>query len=398
MTIFEKCKLGNIEIKNRIIRSATYEGMCDENGIPNENYIELYRELATKNIGAIITGFTSVSKDGRAMQPKQTILDSNSKIKHFKNMTKEVKKTDTKIFLQIAHTGRQTIKEITQNDILGVSDKKSFYFREKPKTLTKKEIYNIIENFSNTALYAKEAGFDGIQLHAAHGYLIHQFILESINNREDEFGICKEKRIGTLFLSLIIDKIREKCGKDYTILVKISGSDDYFKKFKLEQFKNLINFLDDKKVAGIEISCGTMDYPLNIFRGDINIKAILKHNAVFKKRDIKSLYKNLYTYLLIQSKTKPFSSMYNIYYAKSAKKLTNIPIVSVGGFRKADNINKALNSNWCDFVSLSRPFICEKDFAEKIKNNNNYISKCSNCNLCVIMCDTKNEIKCYGKL
>jgi len=385
-------------VKNRLIRSATFEGMCDENGVPGNRYINLYKKLAYNNIGVIITGFTAVSNAGRAMQPGQAMLYNKDNIKSFKRMTEVVGETGTKIIMQLAHTGRQTIKEYTKEDVLGVSDKRSFYFGGKVKHLETNEVYIIINEFVNAAMYAKESGFDGVQLHAAHGYLIHQFILGSINKRQDEFGIAKDINIGVKFLSLIIDKIRERCGVEFVILVKISGSDDYYNKFSIKQFEALVRFLESKKIDGIEISYGTMDYPLNIIRGDINNNAILRHNYFFKKRDIKSILGNLRRYILIYSKRMAYKDMYNVEYAKIAKKITNIPIISVGGFRKGKDIKKVIADEWCDFVSLSRPFICESDFGYKLMNNSEYVSKCINCNLCLIMCDSKNGLRCYRKI
>ncbi|MEN8907710.1 MAG: NADH:flavin oxidoreductase [Clostridiales bacterium] len=402
MNVFEKGCLGNLEIKNRIIRSATYEGMCSEEGTLEKSYLDLYKDLSMNNIGAIITGFTAVSKEGRALQPRQAILDNKHKIEYYKEMIDCARKNNTKIFIQLVHTGRQTISSITENAVVGVSRKKSLYFCERPRPLFTKEIYMIIEDFVKSALYAKEAGFDGVQLHCAHGYLIHQFIIKSINDRIDEFGIDCKSGIGTRFLDLIIDYIRKECGRDFVILVKISGSDDYLNKFSREEFKNLIKFLDKKNIGGIEISYGTMDYPLNIFRGNINLKVILKYNYILKKRDIissiNSLYKDIPRYVLIYLKTKKFTMLYNIDFAKIAKSITDIPIISVGGFRRGEDILNAVENNWCDFVSLSRPLICESDFVNKLKENKKYKSKCINCNMCVYMCETNNKLRCYRKI
>jgi len=396
MTIFEKAKLGKVILKNRIIRSATYEGMCDENGFPRKDYEKMYTDLAKNEAGCMITGFAFISKEGRAMQPYQAGIDAMDKINHFKKITDAVHKHDGRIFMQIAHAGRQTLNSITENDVSGVTNKRSFYFKGKPRKLLLNEIFNIIEQFSDSAYYAKLSGFDGIQIHGAHGYLIHQFLLKSINYRSDMFGINKKSGLGIKFLDLLIDKIRVKCGKDYPVLIKISCSDDYFNKFTKTEYINLIKFLDFKKVDGIEISYGTMDYALNIFRGGIPVELILKLNPIYKTDSrYKKLFWKLFIYPLLKIKIKKFKPMYNLEYSKIAKKVTNIPIITVGGFRSYNEINYAIYNEHTDFVSLCRPFLCEPDFVLKLKQDITAVSKCINCNICAVMCDSINPTRCY---
>lgn len=394
MKIFETKKLGDLELKNGIFRSATFEGMADKNGFITDEYIEFYKKLSEQEIGGIITGFTYISQEGKAMQNGQAGIDNKNKIVYLKKLTDIVNENNGKIFLQIAHTGRQTKSTCTGKRAKAPSYSRSPYFREWAKELDFDEIRNIINQFGDSAFYAKEAGFHGIQLHCAHGYLIHQFLHPSINRRKDPYGITNDG--GTLFLKKIIENIRKKCGQDYPILVKVSGSDDINKDKSEKYFINLIKFLDTQKIDAIEISYGTMDYALNIFRGDtIPVDTILKFNPIYslKNKVLRKLWK-VFILPIMKSKLKNFTPMYNLEYAKLAKAYTNIPIISVGGFRNLEEINYAHEQCEIDFVSLCRPFLREADFVTKLKEDNSYKSKCINCNVCAIMTDSEKSTGC----
>lgn len=366
-----------------IIRSATFEGMADENGYPTAEYQRLYENLAKGGVKTIITGFMFISNSGRAMHPGQAGMDEKEKAAAFSKVTAGVHRYGAKIIAQIAHTGYQTTG--TGYEIVGVSRVRSRYFGELPTVLSTEAVYEIIEQFAASAYYAQSAGFDGVQLHAAHGYLIHQFLLKSINDRTDEF------QVGTLFLRYIIQAIRKNCG-DFPIWVKLSGGVDREHRQADDEgdFVKLIQMLDELSVSAIEISYGTMEYPLNIFRGKVPVRLALRHNPIYKS---KKLWWKLFVLPLVRLRIKPYQPCYNLYYAQLVKRHTAVPIAVVGGFRNGSQIN----SCHMDMVSLCRPFICEPDFLQKLEIEEAYESKCTNCNICAIMCDTRQSLRCYGR-
>ncbi|MDR3540441.1 MAG: hypothetical protein P4L69_05660 [Desulfosporosinus sp.] len=148
----------------------------------------------------------------------------------------------------------------------------------------------------------------------------------------------------------------------------------------------------------IEISYGTMDNALNIFRGAVPLKVILKHNPVFKtNHGIRRMLHNALIYSLIRVKLKPFAPGYNLEHAKIAKAITGIPIISVGGFRKGAEMRGCLENGLVDFIGLSRPLICEPDLVEKLEQDGNYSAQCINCNICAIMCDSDQPTRCYQR-
>lgn len=369
-------------ITDKIIRSATIENMADENGVVDvEKLGNLYNNISAQTI---ITGFTYVSENGRAMQKLQAGMVDDEHKNAWAKLANKVKTNnpDKKLIIQLAHTGRQT----TRQNAVGASNKKCSYFRNKVRALTETEIKTIIGDFANSAKMAKEAGFDGVQIHAAHGYLIHQFLSPYTNTRKDRY------KDGNLFLVEILNAVRLACGADFPIWVKISWADD--KGLTLNQTIETVKRIE-VLVDNIEVSYGTMEYALNIIRGNCPTNLVFEVNPLFNKypKFIKSLAKKVLEskYLKI---FKPFSKNYNLEAALEIKKHIKTPITVVGGIRELKDIEDILNSG-IDMVSMCRPFICEPDLINEIENGEWQKSACTNCNLCTIYCDSENSVKCY---
>lgn len=385
------------DYRDRIFRSATFEGMADERGFPTPAYLDLYRELAQNGVKHIITGCAYVSRDGMMVQPGQAGVDADDKITRYQQVTDCVHGYGARIYLQISHAGRQTSSSVTGAPVIGASRQRSPYFSSRPKPLSIGEINAVIAAYASAAQRAKRSGFDGVQIHAAHGYLAHQFLHPAINDRKDEYGISADTGIGDRFLRELIRAVRNACGDDYPILVKVSASDDLRQSFSRQNFKSLIRVLDEEKVSGIEISYGTMEQALGIFRGkSVPLDAILAHNFRYTKLScaVKPLWK-LAVLPVLKRRLPPFCEGYNLPYARLAKSLTAIPIICVGGFRSAGMIREALSSGAADFISLCRPFICEPDLLIRLEADSDYSFHCELCNLCAVMCDSPFPTRCY---
>lgn len=399
MHVFDSATIGGVSVGNRILRSATFEGLCNQNGVPGADYTDFYTHLSKQGLGGIITGFAYVSRDGRAMQPGQAGIESDDKVVCFSKMTGAVHENAGKIFLQIAHAGRQTSPDATGCGVHAPSDLKSPYFNYRPRRLTEREIEVVIKCFAEAARRAQAANFDGVQLHAAHGYLIHQFLHPAINDRTDTYGVDPVSGLGIAFLDRVITAVRTACGADFPLLIKISAGDNLHPALGEREFIELIRFLDARALDAIEISFGTMDYAFNIFRGDtIPMKAVLDFNPRFgTKNKLKRALWKAFVFPLLKRQITPFTPMYNLPYARLAKRHTTIPIISVGGFRSGSQIHDAIEKDGIDFVSLCRPILCEPDFVLKIRQDPLYQSRCSNCNRCAVMCDSEFSTRCYGR-
>jgi len=396
-TLFTGIDIGGLSLRNRLVRSATYEGGADDRGVPGPAYARMYEELAGSGIGMVISGFLYVSHAGHAMHPQQAGFSSPEAIPAFRRVTDVMRENETPFIAQLAHAGRQTRRQATGVRPVSTTHRRSLYFRSRPRKLRSAETSRIADQFAIAAAHAREAGFDGVQLHAAHGYLLHQFILSGVNRLRGRYGIDRETGIGSLLLEQVIDRVRQACGKDFPVLVKVSAETDDPPPFFPERFSALIRVLDRKRVAAIEISYGSMDYALNIFRGGAPFSLALRHNPLFRTRSpLKRALLTAFFNKRMLPVFQPFEPMYNLDYAAHAKTLTDIPIITVGGVRARTDMEKAISSGAADCVAMSRPFLREPDFAARLRDGA-VASACSNCNNCVLMVDAGQPTRCYKR-
>ena len=392
--IWQEWNLPNFSAPNRIVRSATYEGLGDRDGNPKIELADVYSKLAANKVGTIITGFCYVSPEGKAMQPAQCGIETDERILPWSKVVNKVRgvNSKTKLIMQIAHTGRQTTSEAIGQRPLAPSKGSSKYFRSNPRQLDNSETERIISDFAAAAYRAKKAGFDGVQIHAAHGYLIHQFLSPSLNRRKDLWG----KDLFT-FLERILERTRATCGDSFPVFLKVSGADDDRNGMTPDLTIEYLNRARKLGVVAAEISYGTMDKAMNIFRGGLPIKMVLEHNPLFK--NYPEIIKILWTRFLLPRWKKgfhKFSEDYNMDICKVIRANTEIPLFLVGGIRTKISMRRILTENVADAVSLCRPLIFDPCFARKIFEKAVKKSGCTNCNACAIMCDSTNSLRCYS--
>jgi 2,4-dienoyl-CoA reductase-like NADH-dependent reductase (Old Yellow Enzyme family) len=196
-SVFFDAEIAGVALKNRIIRSATHEGMADNDGNPTEMLMKEYELLARGEVGAIITGYAGIQQNGKSPMHNMLMIDNDAQIIPFQELTRRVHEYGTPVFLQIAHCGRQTRSKITGFPTVAPSPiRDKLYNEETPHALSEDEIYEIIGNFALAVERAKKAGFDGVQLHAAHSYLLSSFLSPHMNKRSDKWGGNTETSFG----------------------------------------------------------------------------------------------------------------------------------------------------------------------------------------------------------
>ncbi len=390
--VFRPLTVGPLILPNRLIRSATYEGMADPEGIPRVDALSrLYSALGRGGVGAIVTGFNTVSQEGRAMQTGQCGLDTDEKSKAWAQVLEATRKAapGVPILAQLAHAGRQTRQEMTGQPVVGASSRSCSYFRERVWTLNDTGIRRIIRSFVAAALRARDAGFDGVQIHGAHGYLIHQFLSPWTNRRKDPWGerdrLCLE----------VVEEVRKACGTGFSVWVKLSGQEERKPGIRTRDTVRTARRLQEAGVDLLEISYGTMELALNIIRGECPLDEVFRVNPLFSAlpRPLHPLGKVLARPMFVW-RLKGFTPLYNLPTAAAVKAAVDVPVAVVGGVRSLAQAVRCLRDQSLDAVGLCRPLIREPDLPNLWRRGQSTESSCTNCNLCTVYCDSGEITKC----
>ncbi|MDD4202683.1 MAG: NADH:flavin oxidoreductase [Candidatus Omnitrophica bacterium] len=347
MKAFEPYVLNGLTLQNRFVRSATHTGFATDEGIATEKNKDILFTLAENNVGLIITGYMYISKDGKGARG-QLSIDRDETIKELFEITHYIHKyTRTKIFAQIAHCGAQTTENITGQTPIApsqISHNNTIIARE----MQAKDIEQIIEHFSDSAIRAKEAAFDGIQIHAAHGYLLSEFLSGHFNKRTDMFGQNNKGR--ARIISIILEHVRKKVGTKFPILLKINSEDFLQDGLHQEDCLEILGYIIPCGIDGVEISGGTMNSdPLPIRKED---------------------------------NTKESSQFYYRDFCEKFRKKFSIPLIAMGGIRGISEAERILGTDQADLIGMSRPFICEPDIIKRWEKGDPLRAKCISCNKC----------------
>ena len=319
-------------IKNRFFKSAMSEGMGTRDFQPKKNIATLYKRWAEGGTGLIITGNIMVDPKGTA-EPGNIVFDKNSNMEILKEWAKQGQQHGAKVMVQLNHPGKQAPKTVSKQTVapsaipLGNGLNKLF---STPRALTTSEVEELVQKFVTSAKVAKEAGFSGVQIHAAHGYLISQFLSPHDNRRTDKYGGSLENRMR--FLKEIYLGMREELGKDFTIGIKINSTD--FKEDGLTEEDSLKTIIELANLGldFVEISGGTYERPA-----------------------------------MMGATSKSTNQVFFAEYSKKLKQKIKIPVVVTGGIRSINAMNTLLNDNTTDFIGIARPLTIDPNIPNKIK-------------------------------
>ncbi len=394
--LFNETKISGITLKNRIIRSATHDGLADENGAPSDKLIAKYEHLAKNGVGCIITGYAAVSRNGVSPYPRMMKIFDDGVIEKYRELTEAVHRHGTPAILQVAHCGRQTSTKAIGLQKVAPSNVLHAFYPDKAKELTDNEILGIIDDFVAAAVRAEKAGFDGVQLHGGHGYLLHDFLSPYGNRRKDRWGGSLENRCR--IVEMIIRGIKEKTA--LPVWIKISAEDNRKNGMRIDSSVEICKRLEAAGCDAIEVSCGTVQDGMNTMRSKL-----MPMDAVFRYREPCASFPKLLNKIALPAanlinplirQPSPLEN-FNIENAATIKNAVSIPVIVVGGIHKVSDMENILSEGKADCISMCRPFICEPDLAKKLANGQSE-AKCIMCNYCGLVIE-KEPTRClYGKV
>ncbi len=386
--LFSPGTIGTMQLKNRFVRSATVECLATDDGRISDRYLRLYAQLARGGVGLIVPGNYYVHPMGRTV-PRTMVLDKDEIIDDLARLTQTVHEHDAKIVAQLNHGGRQCDPKVLGAQPMGPSPVRDILSMVKPREMSKQEIKETIAAFGDAARRAKEGGFDGVQIHAAHGYLVNQFLSGHTNRRSDEWGGSLDKRMR--FLIEVFELIRSTVGADFPVLIKINSEDSIANGVTLDECITVCRKLDEIGIDAIEVSGGIAEKGLMTIRGDIPRDLAMRNRNFFER-----ILMRLFIEKRIREDAR-FTEAYFLPQAAAVKKNVKAPVIAVGGMRHRGVMEQALRSGQADFISLSRPFIRQPNLVNQLKEKEGDPIMCTNCNRCTFEVVVHyNPLKCYS--
>ena len=317
-------------LPNRIIKAPMTERIANSDHAPHSGHMNLYSAWAKGGAGLIVTGNVMVDRT-YLEAPGNLVLDDTNPISAYKELASKVKRLGASIWMQLNHPGPQSPRSLTPVPIAPspVPARKPEFFCT-PRALSVSEINQIVEQFAFTALTAKEAGFDGIQVHASYGYLLSSFLSPRTNQRNDQWGGSLENR--ARLLRTVVRAIRESTGPDFALSVRINVSDYLPNGFTMAEAIETIQWLEKDTVDLVDLSGGSYDRSISFERK-------YRHPT---REDL-------------------FSKI-----SKRVKNSVSIPVAITGTLRTGSYINSIIENGWVDAVGMARPLLCEVDFPAKL--------------------------------
>jgi 2,4-dienoyl-CoA reductase-like NADH-dependent reductase (Old Yellow Enzyme family) len=339
--LFESTSLNGMVLSNRTIRSATWEGLAGKDGSSTSKLIELLAELARGGIGLIITSHAYVSPEGQA-GPWQLGIYSDDSIPGLLEMTGSIRTMGGKIALQLAHAGSHASSRLSGLEPIGPSaiEKES---GPVGREMTRDDIERVTEAFASAAVRAQRAGFHAVQIHAAHGYLLSQFLSPYFNRRKDEYGGSIENR--ARLPVQVLKAIRKAVGSDFPVFIKLNSEDFLHGGLTVEEMIETSAMLEECGIDAIEMSGGTF------LSG--------KHNP--------------------SRRGKPGPGETEAYYEAAArryKRKIRAPLMLVGGIRSFETAERLVTEGVTDYIALCRPLICEPNLVDRWKSGDRRPASC----------------------
>jgi 2,4-dienoyl-CoA reductase-like NADH-dependent reductase (Old Yellow Enzyme family) len=380
---FDPLRIGPVILRNRFIRSAAFEGMSAGHTVTPE-LIAYHSAVAEGGVGMSTVAYAAVSKSGLSFAHQLWLR--KEMIPDLKKLTMAIKSHGAKASIQIGHTGNMSHAGVTGMRPIAPSGRLNLYGPTWPRQMDRADIDQVISDFRQAVLIAKESGFDAVEIHAGHGYLISQFLSPYTNHRKDDYGRSFQNR--SRFLREVLLACRNAAGPDMAMLVKMNMSDGFKEGISKEEALATARIIEDGGADAIVLSGGFVSKsPLYIMRGEITPRIMAYH---MKGLLIKSFVR-LFGYQLM--KPLPFTEGYFLEDARHFREVVKIPLVVVGGLNSLPTIQKALDLGF-EGIGLARALIQNPRFVNELRDGLLQKSGCTVCNYCVAVMYS-GQMRCF---
>ncbi len=345
-TLFEPARIGTLTLRNRFVRSATWEAMATPAGEVTPKLVDTIAALARGGVGLIISSHAYVSPEGQA-GPGQIGVHTDAMVPGLKRMAAAAHEHGATMVLQLAHSGYLAIESLTGRKPLAVSAAVRLDEAER-KELDEVGIQRIVQAYADAAARAMEAGYDGVQIHAAHGYLFSQFLSPLFNRRADDYGGSVANRARVIVETLL--SVRQVVGEQTLVLAKVNGRDCAEGGIEAADAVAAAVLMEGAGLDAIEISSGMSKFAKS---GSARLAITSAEKEAYNRED-----------------------------AALFKRRLKIPVMLVGGIRSLEVAERLVADGACDFISLSRPFIREPDLVNRWQSGDRRKAACTSDNLC----------------
>jgi 2,4-dienoyl-CoA reductase-like NADH-dependent reductase (Old Yellow Enzyme family) len=379
---FTPGKIGNLQLRNRIIRAGCFEGMCQE-GCCSDRLIEHHTAVARGGAAMTTVAYCSVAQEGRAYGHEMWMREDL--LPDLKRLTAAIHKEGAAVSIQLGHCGYFASKADTGYQPVGASRKFNLFRMSFPKVMTEEDINAVVQQFASSAAMAKQAGFDAIEVHSGHGYLLAQFLSPYTNKRRDRYGGTLENRMR--FPAAVVKQVRQAVGPGFPVLVKMNLTDGIKGGLEVEDAIIIAKRFEAEGASALIPSCGfTSKTPLMMLRGNVpTMEMVAVQKGLSKKIGLL-----LFGRFMVQ--TYEYNDLFLMQDALKVLKAVKIPVVLIGGICSIDNLDTAMQAGF-EFVQIGRAIIKDPQIVNKWQRGEVLVSDCDHCNRCIPEMD-KGGVDC----
>ena len=383
--IFTPVQIGPVTLRNRVIRSAAFENMAYDNK-PSQDLMDYHVAVARGGVGMTTLAYASVSRSGLSFDGQLWMREEI--VPALREITDAVHAQGAKASIQLGHCGNMTHRATCGCMPVGASGGFNLYSPTFMRKLREDEIEALVEDFGHAVDLARQAGFDCVEIHAGHGYLISQFLSPYTNHRHDRFGGSLENRMR--FMRMVIKRVLEAAGDDMGVLVKMNMHDGFRRGMQRGECLEVARELERLGVHAIVLSAGFVSKaPMEVMRGAMPIKTLAHYMDLRKFWWLKAMVR-LFGRIIIP--TVPYKDAYFLEDAKEFRAAVSLPLIYVGGMVSRASIEEVLGAGFCA-VQMARALVRDTGFVNKLRNGEVERSDCRHSNYCIGRMYTL-EMKC----